>query len=179
MTATDGPGDFNFVQGTNNSHTNAYWNYIASYSLSTFSFVRHLTKRALHFFFSFLCRFLSDPTPEQIKCQYPKPILLNVGGINLPSPWEPSILPLQMFRVGQLVLIGVPGEFSTMAGRRLRDTVSSVLLENGLDATVVIAGLTNAYSHYITTKEEYGLYTFVVPSATQVALPTKQSGSKV
>eukprot|EP01087_Luapelamoeba_hula_P002224 TRINITY_DN1191_c0_g1_i1.p1 TRINITY_DN1191_c0_g1~~TRINITY_DN1191_c0_g1_i1.p1 ORF type:complete len:709 (+),score=67.90 TRINITY_DN1191_c0_g1_i1:16-2142(+) len=127
---TDGPGDFNFHQGTNSSSTNLYWNYLAS--------------------------FLSDPTAEQRKCQYPKPILLNTGGINLPSPWEPSILPLQIFRIGQLFIIGVPGEFSTMSGRRLRDTVSGVLQKHGIvNSTVVIAGLSNAYSHYITTREEY------------------------
>ena len=42
-------------------------------------------------------------------CQHPKPILLNTGGINFPAPWEPRILPLQIFRVGQLIIIGVPG----------------------------------------------------------------------
>jgi len=30
LIATDGPGDFNFVQGTNNTSTNEYWNFIAS-----------------------------------------------------------------------------------------------------------------------------------------------------
>lgn len=29
-------------------------------------------------------------------------------------------MPLQMFRIGQLYIIGVPAEFTTMAGRRLR-----------------------------------------------------------
>jgi len=42
-------------------------------------------------------------------CQHPKPILLNTGGINFPAPWEPRVLPLQIFRVGQLIIIGVPG----------------------------------------------------------------------
>jgi hypothetical protein len=34
--------------------------------------------------------------------------------------WAPGIMPLQMFRIGQLYIIGVPAEFTTMAGRRLR-----------------------------------------------------------
>jgi neutral ceramidase len=127
---TDGPGDFNFKQGVNDSSTNAWWNFIA--------------------------HFLSSPSTEQIKCQYPKPILLNTGGINLPAPWTPSILPLQIFRVGQFVIIGVPGEFTTMSGRRLRNTVQQVLSKHGLsDGIPVIAGLSNAYSHYIATHEEY------------------------
>jgi neutral ceramidase len=126
---TDGPGDFNFKQGTNSSTTNEYWN--------------------------FLAHFLSEPSDEQIKCQYPKPILLNTGGIDLPAPWTPKILPLQIFRVGQIVIVGVPGEFSTMSGRRLRDSVQKALSSAGVTAVPVIAGLSNAYSHYITTHEEY------------------------
>jgi len=44
-----------------------------------------------------------------------------------------------------------------MAGRRLRETVRKTLVMNGggANVVVVIAGLSNAYSHYITTYEEY------------------------
>jgi len=130
---TDGPGDFDFKQGVNNTHTNPYWNFIA--------------------------HFLSDPTPEEVKCQYPKPILLNTGDINFPLPWTPKILPLQILRIGQLFIIAVPGEFTTMSGRRLRDTVRAALLQSGAsnDTVVVIAGLSNAYSHYIATFDEYSI----------------------
>jgi neutral ceramidase len=128
---TDGPGDFDFTQGTNSTSTNPYWNFIG--------------------------HFLSDPTAEQVKCQYPKPILLNTGDVYFPVEWTPKILPLQIFRVGQLFIIGVPGEFTTMSGRRLRDTVRKALISNGAgnDTVVVIAGLSNAYSHYIATYEEF------------------------
>ncbi|PWA45719.1 neutral/alkaline non-lysosomal ceramidase [Artemisia annua] len=54
--------------------------------------------------------------------------------------------------IGQMVILSVPGEFTTMAGRRLRDAVSAVFKEK---VHVVIAGLTNTYSQYITTYEEY------------------------
>lgn len=51
------------------------------------------------------------------------------------------------------IVVGVPGEFSTMAGRRLRRTVSNVA---GPKITnVAISGLSNTYSSYITTLEEY------------------------
>jgi neutral ceramidase len=128
---TDGPGMFDFTQGTNTSDANTYWNFIAS--------------------------FLSDPTEEEKACQQPKPILLNTGDITFPNPWTASIMPLQIFRIGQLFIIGVPGEFTTMSGRRLRSTVLEALQDNGMgsDTIVVIAGLTNEYSHYITTWEEY------------------------
>jgi neutral ceramidase len=54
--------------------------------------------------------------------------------------------------------VGVPGEFTTMSGRRLRDTITTTLQQNGVtNPTVVIAGLANAYSHYITTYQEFGM----------------------
>lgn len=51
-------------------------------------------------------------------------------------------------------------EFTTMAGRRLREAVKQTLISNGNggfdDKTeVVIAGLTNTYSQYVATFEEY------------------------
>ena len=51
--------------------------------------------------------------------------------------------------------------YSTMSGRRLRESVKKVLLENGFPSgvTVVIAGLSNTYSDYVTTFEEYQVHT--------------------
>lgn len=76
---TDGPGAFDFKQGG----SNPFWNWIAS--------------------------FLSDPSAEQKQCQSPKPILLNVGEITFPVPWAPNILPFQIFRIGNLFILGIPG----------------------------------------------------------------------
>lgn len=47
-----------------------------------------------------------------------------------------------------------------MAGRRLREAVKETLISNGNgefgdDTHIVIAGLTNAYSQYVATFEEY------------------------
>ncbi|KAI5389557.1 hypothetical protein KIW84_075011 [Lathyrus oleraceus] len=47
--------------------------------------------------------------------------------MKLPYDWAPSILPIQTFRIGQFVILSVPGEFTTTAGRRLRDAVKTVL----------------------------------------------------
>lgn len=57
-------------------------------------------------------------------------------------------------------------EFTTMAGRRLRDAVKTVLTSgsNGANVHVVIAGLTNTYSQYITTFEEYEVQRYEVSS---------------
>ncbi|XP_066306623.1 neutral ceramidase-like isoform X2 [Miscanthus floridulus] len=71
---------------------------------------------------------------------------------------KPAILPIQIIRIGQLVILCVPGEFTTMAGRRLRDAVRNVLTNSGQfdnNVHVVLAGLTNTYSQYVTTFEEY------------------------
>lgn len=51
-------------------------------------------------------------------------------------------------------------EFTTMAGRRLRDAVKETLISYGSgefdnNTHVVIAGLSNTYSQYVTTFEEY------------------------
>jgi len=126
---TDGPGDFDFTQGTNT--TNPFWSWLAA--------------------------FLAKPTPEQIKCQAPKPILLDVGLIK-PIPWVSYILPIQITRIGQFYILGLPSEFSTMAGRRLKNTVKAALQRGGqwtADSHIEIAGLSNSYSHYCTTFEEY------------------------
>ena len=49
------------------------------------------------------------------------------GSIDIPYPWQPKIIPIQLLRVGQLVIIAVPGEFTTMSGRFLRDAVQKVI----------------------------------------------------
>ena len=101
---------------------------------------------------------LHDPSPEQVACQHPKPILLDCGEITEPYAWQPSILPAQLVRVGDLVIIAVPAEFTTMSGRRMRDAVRKVLTDGKViseNAVVVIAGLSNAYSDYVATEEEY------------------------
>ncbi|KAK7333291.1 hypothetical protein VNO80_30056 [Phaseolus coccineus] len=128
---TDGPGAFDFTQGDDKG--NPFW-----------KLVRDLLK---------------TPTKEQIECHRPKPILLDTGEMKKPYDWAPSILPIQIIRIGQLVILCVPGELTTMAGRRLRDAVKTVLTSEEDfefdDIYIVIAGLSNTYSQYITTYEEY------------------------
>lgn len=129
---TDGPGAFDFKQGDDKG--NPFW-----------KLVRNVLKA---------------PSKEQVKCQHPKPILLDTGEMKIPYDWAPSILPVQILRIGQLVILNVPGEFTTMAGRRLRDAIKMALISGGggqfnSNAHIVIAGLTNTYSQYVATFEEY------------------------
>lgn len=82
---------------------------------------------------------------SQYSCQDEKPVLISS---------EKDPVPLQIFRIGNLAILGVPFEVTTMGGRRLRKTVLDALSPVGVD-TVVIAGLSNDYLHYMTTREEY------------------------
>ena len=56
-------------------------------------------------------------------------LLFILGDIDIIYPWAPRIVPLQMFRVGQLVISAVPAEFTTMSGRYLKNKVSEVRRE--------------------------------------------------
>lgn len=74
---------------------------------------------------------------------------------NYPSAWSPTIVSTQLVAIGPLMIACVPGEFTTMSGRRLRRAIKKVLCNDGAKCVVVIAGLCNSYSDYITTPEEY------------------------
>ena len=84
-----------------------------------------------------------------------KPIVL-AQGLAEPYPLSPWILPLQIIKIGSLVLTSIPGEITTMAGRRLRESVHSILKDDGVKYSV-LAAYANAYAGYITTKEEYDI----------------------
>ncbi|KAK7053720.1 Neutral/alkaline nonlysosomal ceramidase [Favolaschia claudopus] len=130
---TDGPGAFDFVQGDNSTSQNPLWEIVKSFITPI-------------------------PSSEQKACHAPKPILLNTGYATFPYSWSPSTVDIQMFKVGNLVMIIVPGELTTMAGRRLRNAVRARLIsEKVIDdsAYVVVTGPANTYGHYITTREEY------------------------
>lgn len=88
--------------------------------------------------------FADDPA------QGAKPVLLPDGKWG----WAPLQMQVQIMRLGSLAIIAVPGEATTMCGRRIRKEVLDVLAGSGV-TTAVIAGLSNQYMGYITTPEEY------------------------
>jgi neutral ceramidase len=120
---------------------------------------------------------------EYRRCHEPKPVLLptaymecgKVGNGTLfpnlpvefegilpreclfPYSWHPTTVEVQVFRIGSVFLLQTPGEFTTMAGRRLREHVRAALIDAGLgeNTQVIIASDANSYTHYITTPEEY------------------------
>ncbi|KAK6951260.1 hypothetical protein Daesc_007791 [Daldinia eschscholtzii] len=134
---SDGPGAFDFTQHDSNaSNTSPVWRVVGG--------------------------MLKSPTEEQIACHAPKPILLDVGEVSSPYQWTPNVVDVQVFRVGQLVIIVSPGEATTMAGRRWKNAVADEITALFADETlsappvVVLGGPANSYTHYITTEEEYG-----------------------
>lgn len=84
--------------------------------------------------------------------QAPKLVLFPLGLLP-PAPWIPHVVPLQIMRIGELVLIGVPAEVTVVAGLRLRRVVADAL-KVSMD-TVLVQGYSNAYTQYVTTPEEY------------------------
>jgi neutral ceramidase len=66
------------------------------------------------------------------------------------------VLPFQIVRLGSLALVGLPIEVTTMSSRRIREGVLAQLAPSGV-TRVVVAGPVNAYSSYVTTREEYAL----------------------
>ncbi|RYP88557.1 hypothetical protein DL769_000253 [Monosporascus sp. CRB-8-3] len=135
---SDGPGAFDFTQHDGNPNTTSpVWRVVSG--------------------------ILKEPSEEQKACHGAKPILLDVGEITSPYQWTPNVVDVQVFRVGQLVIIVSPGEATTMAGRRwkntVRDKVTTLFAAEPKSASpvVVLGGPANSYTHYIATEEEYGI----------------------
>ncbi|XP_061081120.1 neutral ceramidase [Conger conger] len=135
----DGGGDLNFTQGA--VEGDPFWDAI---------------RDAL----------VGPPSNETQDCHWPKPILFSTGEMTGPLPWHPDIVDVQMITIGNVAIVAVPGEFTTMSGRRLREAVKLELESLGkfADTEVVIAGLCNVYTHYITTYEEYQIQRYEAAS---------------
>lgn len=117
---TDGPGAFDFTQSDTNG--TLFWRLVRD--------------------------FITTPTKQQEDCHKPKPILLDVGTcevifqwlqnrcifsnirflatyvfrageMHYPYEWVPYIVEISIMKIGSLVVLAVPGEFTTMSGRRL------------------------------------------------------------
>uniref|UniRef100_I3MVH5 Neutral ceramidase n=1 Tax=Ictidomys tridecemlineatus TaxID=43179 RepID=I3MVH5_ICTTR len=96
------------------------------------------------------------PSEEIKECHKPKPVLLHTGELSKPHPWHPDIVDVQIITLGSLAITAIPGEFTTMSGRRFREAVQAEFASYGMkNMTIIISGLCNVYSHYITTYEEY------------------------
>lgn len=93
---------------------------------------------------------LPAPSDELRRCHEPKPILFAPGAADPPA--MPHVLPLWVARLGELVIVAGPAEFTTMSGRRFRDIVRRAIPDA---KHVIVAGYTGDYVNYVTTREEY------------------------
>lgn len=91
--------------------------------------------------------------PALAASQAPKALVVPGSLLNRFVPLAQERVPVQLFRIGPLYLIGIPGEVTIVAGLRLRRTVASILGAELRD--VLVVGYSNAYIHYVTTPEEY------------------------
>jgi len=89
-------------------------------------------------------------TVNQDDCQAEKQVLLPTGNWG----WINTEQPVQLMRIGNIVLVAIPGEPTTMVGRRMRAAVLGQLKDSGVD-TVIVNGLANNYSGYLSTREEF------------------------
>lgn len=96
-----------------------------------------------------LSNVLYGVNPALAACQAPKAMLADVGALDFTQ----QRLPVQVFRIGDEYLVGVPFEVTVVSGLRLRQTLAKVM-GTTIDH-VLVQGYANAYGHYLTTPEEY------------------------
>jgi len=58
--------------------------------------------------------------------------------MDIPRGWHPSIVDIQILRLGQFLIAAVPGEYSTMAGRRLREGMIEEATSGGLPSDAYV-----------------------------------------
>lgn len=94
----------------------------------------------------------ADPTIRYFKRLHPR-------GWDEDKPWVPHVLPLQIMILGDMAIVGIPAEATTIAGKRLRKVVSDELSGIGIQ-NVILAPYANSYCGYITTYEEYQVQSY-------------------
>ncbi|MDR0965530.1 MAG: neutral/alkaline ceramidase [Myxococcales bacterium] len=98
------------------------------------------------------------PAPLRVAlCRDPgqaeKPVLLR-SSPNDSIPLTPSIVPVQLVRVGELAFVATPFEITTAAAHKLKKSVLDALASVGV-RQVIVTGPSNGYASYLTTREEY------------------------
>ena len=96
----------------------------------------------------------------------PRPRRGSTEGLGYPSRrlgWVQRDVQVQVFRLGNVLIVSVPAEVTTVAGRRLARAAARAArdaedLKNSATSSwsVVVNGLANGYSGYVTTEREYG-----------------------
>jgi len=74
----------------------------------------------------------------------------------LPLRGFPRVLPVQVIRLGDVALVGLPFEVTVESGRRISAAVAHAVDGSGIDS-VIVSSVANEYSGYVATAEEYEL----------------------
>ena len=83
---------------------------------------------------------------------------------NPPLGWVQRDVQVQVFRIGRVLILSVPAEVTTVAGKRLEDAAARAARRSDPESrgsgeeqtwSTVVNGLANGYSGYVTTAEEY------------------------
>jgi len=70
----------------------------------------------------------------------------------------PRTMPLGLYQIGPVLLVTVPGEFTTVMGLRIERALAKTMADHGRPVEhVILVGLANEYISYFTTPEEYAL----------------------
>jgi len=90
--------------------------------------------------------------------------LVTLFGVTIPPFWftrlttltipPPTHAGIGVYRLGPLRFVALPGEFTTVLGRRI---ARSITPWNGSRADILLIGLAHDYAYYFTTPEEYDL----------------------
>jgi neutral ceramidase len=88
-----------------------------------------------------------NPVVRVIKSYYKKNALRE-------NTWIQEILPIQLSRIGSVLICSIPGETTSMAGQRIEKQLMSLFSDSGI-TEIIISPYSNGYCGYITTPEEY------------------------
>lgn len=91
----------------------------------------------------------SDIQPPSFPCR----LAFLVASVGMRILSGPSSVPMGVHRIGKLVFVTLPGEFTTVMGYRIRQAVRERMGPGNWK--VVLVGLANEYVSYFTTPEEF------------------------
>lgn len=90
-----------------------------------------------------------DKILKQLKRQFKTGALEN-------HPLTPSIIPLQIIKIGTLAIVALPSEPTVTCGKRIKQNMQGILSKAGINE-VIIMPYSNEFSGYVTTPEEYNV----------------------
>ncbi|KAF4523069.1 hypothetical protein B566_EDAN013057 [Ephemera danica] len=148
---TDGPGAFTFIQGM--TSPNELWNAVRD--------------------------FLITPSAAAAECQAVKPILIPTGEMRFPFEWQPQIVSTGIVMLGNFTIVAVPGEFTTMAGRRLRLAVWEGLNMKTSSSQESSSTVNSNLTTTITNFTSFSWMTMIDESGNVVNVTSQNSNSSV